>query len=227
MVQSVPRNDCWRDKAASEMGSGPVPTSVGVVIELPELLVPDVAAWHAWLVEHHEDEPGVRLVLHKKGGTVTTLTYDQALDEALCVGWIDGQVNRRDEGSYVQRFTPRTKRSAWSARNVAHIARLDAEGRLLPAGRAAVEAAQADGRWERAYDGSANATVPDDFARAIAQNPAARAQFEALTSQNRYAFVYRLAAVKTPAARQRNIDKFVDMLGRGELFHPQKRPTKP
>jgi uncharacterized protein YdeI (YjbR/CyaY-like superfamily) len=192
------------------------------VIELPELLVPDVDAWRAWLVDNHEDEPGVRLVLHKKGGSVTTLTYDQALDEALCVGWIDGQVNRRDEGSYYQRFTPRTKRSAWSARNVGHIARLDAEGRLLPAGKAAVEAAQADGRWERAYAGSATATVPDDFAAAIAENPHALARFEGLTSQNRYAFVYRLAAVKTPAARQRNIDKFVDMLARGELFHPQK-----
>jgi uncharacterized protein YdeI (YjbR/CyaY-like superfamily) len=198
------------------------------VIELPELLVPDVAAWHAWLVENYDDEPGVRLVLHKKGGTVTTLTYDQALDEALCVGWIDGQVHRRDGDSYYQRFTPRTKRSAWSARNVAHIARLDAEGRLLPAGRAAVEAAQADGRWERAYKGPATATVPDDFARAIAENPSARARFEALTSQNRYAFVYRLGAVKTPAARQRNIDKFVAMLERGELFHSQKGPkTKP
>ncbi len=192
------------------------------MIELPELLVPDVEAWRVWLVENHEDEPGVRLVLHKKGGSVTTLTYDEALDEALCVGWIDGQVSRRDEGSYYQRFTPRTKRSSWSARNVGHIARLDAEGRLLPAGRAAVEAAQSDGRWERAYAGPATATVPDDFAAALAENPQALAQFEALTSQNRYAFVYRLAAVKTPAARQRNIDKFIDMLARGELFHPQK-----
>lgn len=198
------------------------------MLELPELLVPDVAAWRAWLIENHEDVPGARLVLHKKRGTVTTLTYDQALDEALCVGWIDGQVNRRDEGSYYQRFTPRTKHSAWSARNVDHIARLDAEGRLRPAGRAAVEAAQADGRWHRAYEGSATATVPDDFAEALGRNPAARAQFEALTSQNRYAFVYRLGAVKTPAARQRNIDKFVEMLGRGQLFHPQKGPkTKP
>jgi uncharacterized protein YdeI (YjbR/CyaY-like superfamily) len=191
------------------------------VIELPELLVPDVAAWHWWLVENHENEPGVRLVLHKKGGTVTTLTYDQALDEALCVGWIDGQVNRRDEGSYYQRFTPRTKRSAWSARNVGHIARLEAEGRLLPAGRAAVEAAQAGGRWARAYAGSATATVPDDFARAIAENPAARARFETLSSQNRYAFIYRLGVVKTPAARERNIARFVEMLEHGELFHPR------
>ena len=205
-----------------QRGLSEVPAGIAAVIELPELLVPDVEAWRAWLIEHHRDEPGVRLVLHKKGGAVTTLTYDQALDEALCAGWIDGQVQRRDEGSYVQRFTPRTKRSAWSARNVGHIARLAAEGRLLPAGRAAVEAAQADGRWDRAYAGSATATVPDDLAGAIAANPTARARFETLTSQNRYAFLYRLGTVKTPAARRRNIDKFVDMLERGELFHPQK-----
>ena len=192
--------------------------------ELPELLLPDAEGWRAWLLEQHGRSPGVRLVLHKSGGDVTSLRYAEALDKALCVGWIDGQVNRRDEGSYYQRFTPRTRRSAWSARNVAHIARLEAAGRLLPAGRAAVEAAQADGRWERAYDGPATATVPDDFAQAIADNPAAAAQFEGLTSQNRYAFLYRLSAVKTPAARQRNIVRFVDMLARGELFHPQRSP---
>jgi uncharacterized protein YdeI (YjbR/CyaY-like superfamily) len=193
------------------------------VLELPELLVPDVQAWRLWLADNHESEPGIRVVLHKKGGTVTTLTYDEALDEALCVGWIDGQVKRRDEGSYTQRFTPRTARSNWSARNVGHIARLDAQGRLLPAGRAAVAAAQADGRWERAYAGPATATVPDDFAAAIAENPLALAQFETLTSQNRYAFVYRLGTLKTAKARAAKIDSFVEMLERGELFHPQRR----
>jgi uncharacterized protein YdeI (YjbR/CyaY-like superfamily) len=197
------------------------------VIELSELLVPDVETWRRWLAENHRESPGVRLVLHKKGGTVTSLTYDQALDEALCVGWIDGQVKRRDEGSYHQRFTARTARSAWSARNVGHIARLDAEGRLLPAGRAAVEAAQADGRWEAAYAGPATATVPDDFATAIAADPKARAQFAALTSQNRFAFIYRLGTVKTAKGRARKIETFVDLLARGELFHPQKNREVP
>jgi uncharacterized protein YdeI (YjbR/CyaY-like superfamily) len=192
------------------------------VIELPELLLPDADSWRDWLAEHHEDEPGVWLVLHKKGGAVTTITYDQALDEALCVGWIDGQVNKRDAGSYKQRFTPRTARSGWSARNVEHIARLDADGRLLPAGRRAVEAAQADGRWARAYAGPATATVPDDLATALAQNPAARARFDALSSQNRWAFLYRLTTLKTAAGRARNVEKFVGMLERGELFHPQR-----
>jgi uncharacterized protein YdeI (YjbR/CyaY-like superfamily) len=193
------------------------------VIELPELLVADVDEWRRWLLEHHEDSPGVRLVLHKKGGTVTTLTYDEALDEALCAGWIDGQVKRRDEGSYYQRFTPRTKRSNWSARNVGHIARLDAEGRLLPAGRAAVDAAQADGRWDAAYAGPATAVPPADFTAAIAADRRAQAQWDALTSQNRFAFLYRIGTVKTATARARNIERFVGMLARGELFHEQKR----
>lgn len=190
---------------------------------LPELLVANAEGWRVWLLEHHRDSPGVRLVLHKKGGTVTEVSYAQALDEALCAGWIDGQVSSRDSGSYYQRFTPRTARSRWSARNVEHVARLEAEGRMLPAGRAAVAAAKASGRWDAAYAGSASATVPADFAAAIAAVPKAQAQFDALTAQNRYAFLYRLATTTTPAARQRKIETYVAMLERGELFHPQRR----
>jgi len=119
-----------------------------MAVELPELLLPDAAAWRAWLAENHASSPGVWLVLTKKGGRVTELDYAAALDEALCFGWIDGQVSRRDEGSTRQRFTPRRSRSTWSRRNVEHIARLTAEGRLTPAGRAAVDAAKADGRWQ-------------------------------------------------------------------------------
>jgi uncharacterized protein YdeI (YjbR/CyaY-like superfamily) len=189
--------------------------------ELDELLLADVAEWRDWLSANEADSPGARLVLSKAGGTLTLLTYAQALDEALCVGWIDGQRNRRDEVSFSQRFTPRTARSAWSARNVEHIARLRREGRMRPSGEAAVAAAQADGRWAVAYAGPATATVPADFAAAIAADPLAQAQFERLTSQNRYAFLYRLGTVKTPTARARNIDRFVAMLARGELFHPQ------
>ncbi len=189
--------------------------------ELDELLLADVAEWRDWLETHQASSPGVRLVLSKVGGTLTSLTYAQALDEALCVGWIDGQRNRRDEASFSQRFTPRTARSAWSARNVEHIARLQEQGRLRPAGLAAVAAAQADGRWAEAYAGPATATVPADFAAAIAADPLAQAQFERLSSQNRYSFLYRLGTVKTPAARARNIERFVGMLARGELFHPQ------
>lgn len=121
--------------------------------ELAELLVQDAEAWHAWLDRHHAAHPGVWLVLHKKGGHATALTYAEALDEALCFGWIDGQIARRDDDSYRQRFTPRRPTSPWSARNVEHVARLTQAGRMQSAGIAAVDAAKAQGRWQVAYGG--------------------------------------------------------------------------
>jgi uncharacterized protein YdeI (YjbR/CyaY-like superfamily) len=194
------------------------------MIELPELLVPDAAAWRAWLVEHHPSCPGVRLVLHKKGGTVTALDYAAALDEALCFGWIDGVVGRRDDESFVRRFTPRTKSSKWSQINVSHFERLSADGRMTPAGVAAADAAKADGRWEAAYAGQASMEVPADLSAAIAAaGPRAQAMFGVLTATNRYAFLYRIANVKTPAARAANIARFVAMLDAGETLYPQKR----
>jgi uncharacterized protein YdeI (YjbR/CyaY-like superfamily) len=119
-------------------------------VELEELLVPDVAGWRTWLQTHHDVSPGVWLVLHKRGGAVTSLTYPAAVEEALCFGWIDGQGRRRDDGSSFLRMTPRRPRSVWSASNVERVARLEREGRMHESGRAAVRAAQADGRWERA-----------------------------------------------------------------------------
>lgn len=194
-----------------------------MAIELEELLVPDAAAWRAWLEEHHADSPGVWLVLRKKGGNVTELDYDAALDEALCFGWIDGQVIKRDAGSYSQRMTRRTPKSPWSARNVGHVARLEAAGKMTDAGRAAVESAKADGRWEIAYGGQATAEVPPDLAAAIAAVPAAQAMFDVLTSVNRYALIYRTISVKQAATRERKIAGFVEMLARGETPFPQKR----
>jgi uncharacterized protein YdeI (YjbR/CyaY-like superfamily) len=194
-----------------------------MVAELPELLVPDATAWRAWLADNHASSPGVWLVLTKKGGQVTELDYAAALDEALCFGWIDGQVARRDEGSMRQRFTPRRPKSAWSRRNVEHIARLSAEGRLMPAGQAAVDAAKADGRWEAAYAGAAAGEVPPDLAAALAANGQARAMWEVLTSQNRYAITYRVGQAKRPETRARRIAEFVAMLERGETVYPQRR----
>ena len=188
-----------------------------MAVELPELLLRDAAAWRGWLAEHHATSPGVRLVLHKTGGAVTELTYALALDEALSVGWIDGQLGRRDEGSFRQRFTPRSPRSPWSVRNTEHVSRLLEQGRMLPAGQAAV-----DGRWEAAYAGSATITVPDDLAQAVAADPAAQAMWDVLSSTNRYAFLWRLTQVKRAETRARNIAGLVAMLGRGETFHPQK-----
>ncbi len=194
-----------------------------MAVELPELLVPDAAAWRAWLADNHASSPGVWLVLGKKGGQVTALNYAAALDEALCFGWIDGQAGRRDEGSMRQRFTPRRPRSAWSRRNVEHIARLSAEGRLTPAGQAAVDAARADGRWDVAYAGSAAAEVPPELATALDASPSARQMWDILTSQNRYAITYRIGQAKRPETRARRIAEFVAMLERGETVHPQRR----
>ncbi len=194
-----------------------------MAVELPELLVPDAAAWRAWLADNHASSPGVWLVLTKKGGQVTELDYAAALDEALCFGWIDGQLSRRDEGSVRQRFTPRRPKSAWSRRNVEHIARLGAEGRLTPAGQAAVDAAKADGRWEAAYAGAAAAEMPADLAAALAANQQAQAMWDVLTSQNRYAITYRLGQVKRPETRARRVAEFVAMLERGETVYPQRR----
>jgi uncharacterized protein YdeI (YjbR/CyaY-like superfamily) len=193
--------------------------------ELDELVVQDAAALRAWLADHHATSPGVWLALARKGGTTTSLTWQQAVDEALCVGWIDGQTRKRDEHSSLIRFTPRRARSAWSRRNVDNVARLATEGRMLPAGLAAVEAAKADGRWAAAYAPASESELPADLAEAIAAVPAAQAMFDVLTKANRFALVYRLTAVKRAATRQRKIDEFVAMLARQETIHPQ--PARP
>jgi uncharacterized protein YdeI (YjbR/CyaY-like superfamily) len=191
--------------------------------QLPELLLPEATAWRSWLEEHHAQTDGVWLVLTKKGGTATELNYEAALQEALCFGWIDGQSRRRDEHTSYQRMTPRRARSPWSARNVARVAVLEREGRMHDAGRAQVEAAKADGRWERAYGGAANAVVPADLAAALAANPDAKAWFDVLTSTNRYAVVYPIEAVKRPETRVRKIAAAVERFARGETPFPQKR----
>ncbi|WP_307874969.1 YdeI/OmpD-associated family protein [Frankia nepalensis] len=188
-----------------------------------ELLLPDAAAWRAWLQEYHATVAAVWLVQTKKGGRVTSLDYRGALDEALCFGWIDGQARRRDEQTMFQRWTPRGPRSRWSIINIGHVERLEREGRMAPPGLAAVAAAKADGRWEAAYAGSATAQTPPDLLAAIDAVPAARAMFDVLTAQNRYALYHRLTALKTEAAWTRRIDDYVAMLPRGETIHPQKR----
>lgn len=193
-------------------------------VELPALVVADPGEWRAWLAEHAVAAQGVWLTLAKKGATEPTrLTYDDALIEALCFGWIDGQVKRGDETSYWQRWTPRRPRSPWSQRNVGLAEQLIRDGRMQPPGLAAVERARADGRWQAAYDGAAAAQVPDDLAAALAASPRAQAMFAILTSQNRYAILYRVAQAKRPETRARRVADFVAMLDRGETVHPQKR----
>jgi uncharacterized protein YdeI (YjbR/CyaY-like superfamily) len=192
--------------------------------DLPELIVEDAAAWGAWLARGHATSVGVWLALAKRGGhSPTRLSYQEALEEALCYGWIDGQVRRRDADSYRQRFTPRRKRSAWSKRNVELAERLIREGRMKPIGKAAIDQARSDGRWQSAYAGSATIEVPDDLAEELAAEPKAAAMFALLTSQNRYAILYRLATAKRPDTRSRRLKKFVEMLSRGETIYPQQR----
>ena len=196
--------------------------------ELEVLVVADAAALRAWLAAHHDTSPGVWLALGKKGGTVTSLTWQEAVDEALCVGWIDGQGRRRDEMTSLVRYTPRGPRSIWSQRNVANYERLEADGRVQPAGRAVVDAAKADGRWAAAYAPSSEAEVPADLLAAIAAVPAAQAMFDVLTKTNRYALIHRLASVRRAETRARKIEEFVAMLARHETPHPQKtRPASP
>jgi uncharacterized protein YdeI (YjbR/CyaY-like superfamily) len=187
------------------------------------LVVRDQAAWRRWLKRHHAEPDGIWLVLAKKGTTKpTSLSYDQALEEALCHGWIDGQTRRRDEATYRQRFTPRRRRSAWSKRNTEKAERLLAEGRMHPAGIAEMERAKEDGRWEAAYAGSGEIEVPPEFAAALAAEPKAQAMFDALSRQNRYAILYRLASAKRADTRARRVEQFVAMLARGETTYPQK-----
>ncbi len=190
--------------------------------ELEELVVADAAGLRAWLAEHAATSPGVWLALGRKGGRTTTLTWQEAVDEALCVGWIDGQTRKRDEQTSSIRYTPRGPRSAWSRRNVGHVERLEAQGRLQPAGRAVVEAAQRDGRWAAAYAPPSEAEVPEDLAAAVAADPAAQAMFDVLTKTNRYALIHRLGAVKRAETRERKIVEFVAMLARHQTLYPQK-----
>src|SRR5919112_1476859 len=196
--------------------------------ELDELIVADAEALRAWLLGNHATSAGVWLALTKKGGTVTTLTWQQAVDEALCFGWIDGQARKGNQAISWIRFTPRRPRSAWSQRNVEHVARLEAQGRMLPPGRAAVQAAKADGRWAAAYAAPSEAEVPADLMAAIAADPTAQAMFDVLTKANRFALILRVNSVKRAQTRERKISEFVAMLARGETIYPQKaQPPNP
>jgi uncharacterized protein YdeI (YjbR/CyaY-like superfamily) len=191
-------------------------------VELLELIVVDEVAWRTWLLDHHADSPGVWLVLAKKGTTdPTTLSYDEALAEALCFGWVDGQLGRRDEVTFRRRFTPRRAQSKWSQRNVALAEALIASGHMQQAGHAQIQRAKDDGRWDAAYASQANAQVPDDLAIALAGHPSAQSLFAQLTSANRYAILYRLANAKKADTRATRINDIVAMLDRGETFHPQ------
>jgi uncharacterized protein YdeI (YjbR/CyaY-like superfamily) len=185
------------------------------------LVVADQAAWRAWLDENEQTSDGVWLVLAKKGVTdPTSLTYQEALIEALCSGWIDGQRRSRDVTTFVQRYTPRRRASLWSERNIGLVGGLIAEGRMRASGHAEIERAKADGRWERAYAGSSSMQVPDDLAAALAASPRAAALFETLNGQNRYAVLHRIVTAPSESSRANRLAKLVAMLEARETPYP-------
>lgn len=188
--------------------------------EPPQIPFPSSAAFRAWLAEHHSDMPGgIWLVLARKNSGIESVNYQEALREALCYGWIDGQARSLDDQRWLQRFTPRRPRSRWSQRNCGIAEELIAQGQMQPAGLREIEAARADGRWEGAYASPAKITVPDDFQAALQDNPKAAEFFATLKGSNRYAILYRIQDCKRAETRARRIEKFVGMLERGETLY--------
>ncbi len=193
------------------------------MVRMERLILPFASAplWASWLAEHHADTPGgVWLKLAKKETGIATVTYAEALDEALCFGWIDGRKNALDQSWWLQHFTPRRPRSRWSKVNTEKALALIDAGRMQPAGLREIEAAKADGRWERAYDRQSVAQVPPDLQAALDENPKAAEFFATLTGANRYAVLYRIHDAKRAQTRADRIAKFVEMLARGETLHP-------
>jgi uncharacterized protein YdeI (YjbR/CyaY-like superfamily) len=195
----------------------PAPTGKS---ELPVLAFERPEDWSAWLAENGATSPGVWLRLAKKGSGIQSPTYEQALEAALCHGWIDGQKRSGDASSWLQKFTPRGARSLWSKINRERAEALLRSGRMQAAGREEVEKARTDGRWEAAYYSQSRSTVPSDFQAELERNPRAKAFFATLDSANRYALLFRLQTAKKPETRARRIRQFLEMLERGEKLHP-------
>ncbi|WP_437016718.1 YdeI/OmpD-associated family protein [Streptomyces sp. enrichment culture] len=194
--------------------------AAGVTQDLEIVAFESAEAFEAWLGENHSVSPGIWLKLRRKGPGIVALDYAQALDVALCYGWIDGRKAGFDDQWWLQRFTPRKPGSRWSKVNRDKAIALIEQGRMHPAGQAEVDRAKADGRWEAAYDSARTATVPDDLAAALAADPAAAAFFETLDRRNRYAILYRIQDAKKAETRARRIGKYVAMLAKGEKPYP-------
>lgn len=187
---------------------------------LPIILFESLNEWETWLAENHARPDGVWLKIAKKGGGAASVSYAEALDAALCYGWIDAQKQAYDDAFYLQKFTPRRPKSVWSRVNTEKVARLIAAGRMTPAGLRELEAARSDGRWDAAYQPQSGLTIPDDLQVELDRSPKARAFFETLNKVNRYAICYRVETARKPETRQARIAKFIAMLERGEKIHP-------
>jgi uncharacterized protein YdeI (YjbR/CyaY-like superfamily) len=188
--------------------------------DLPIISFGSQHEWEEWLAENHATSSGLWLKIAKKGSGIQTVSHAEALDVALCYGWIDGQRDKLDADFFLQRFTPRTSRSRWSKINCGKATKLIEHGQMKGAGLREVERARADGRWDAAYEGQSTATVPDDLQRELELNNRARAFFSTLDSRNRYAILYRLQDARNPETRARRLKKFVEMLNEGQKIYP-------
>jgi len=189
-------------------------------IELPPLPFESKKKWADWLAKQHDKSAGVWLKIAKKASGIPSITYEEALEKALCYGWIDGQKKGFDDKYWLQKFTPRGPKSIWSKINTEKAERLIASGEMKPAGLKAIKAAKQDGRWEAAYSSQKNISVPEDFQAALDSNKKAKAFFATLNSVNRYAILFRIQTAKKAETRARRIQQFIEMLGRGEKLYP-------
>lgn len=187
--------------------------------ELPVITFESAQAWEQWLEANHTEDDGLWLKIAKKNSGHASVTYDEALQVALCFGWIDGQKNKFDAAYFLQKFTPRRARSPWSQRNVGYVAKLIEQGKMRESGIKEIERAKQDGRWDAAYGSQKNAAVPDDLQQELDLNPEAKAFFEQLNSVNRYAIIYRITTAKKPETRQKRLEKFMAMLIAGEKIY--------
>lgn len=188
-------------------------------VDLPMSSFKSPKNWSSWLAKNHAKSSGIWLRLFKKDSGVASVTYAEALDEALCYGWIDGQLDKYDEKSWLRKFTPRRPTSVWSKRNIEHVNRLIRAGKMKPVGLKEVEAAKADGRWGRAYDSPGAMQVPKDFLKELSKDQIAQAFFETLNKANTYAIAWRLQTAKKPETRAKRMQAILEMLKRGEKFH--------
>ena len=188
--------------------------------ELPQIAFPSQKDWEKWLKANHSKSPGIWLQFAKKASGTPSVTYPEAIEVALCYGWIDGQKRSHSNAAWLQKFTPRGKKSIWSKINREKALALIENGRMKPTGLAEVERAKQDGRWEKAYDSPGNATVPPDLQTALNKNPKAKAFFATLEGRNRYAILWRIQTAKKAETRTKRIALFIDMLERGEKIHP-------
>jgi uncharacterized protein YdeI (YjbR/CyaY-like superfamily) len=188
--------------------------------DLPVLAFPSATAWEEWLAGQHETAAGAWLKIAKRGSAETTISYQDALEVAICFGWIDGQKGRLDDDFWIQRFTPRRPSGRWSKINAEKATALIERGRMWPAGLREVDQAKTDGRWAGAYSGQATMEVPADLHEALSANAAAAEFFETISSVNRYAILYRIGSVKRPETRARKIAQYVAMLAEHRTIHP-------